>query len=328
MFGNTSLTANGQDGFVAKFGDTGAPLWAKKIGVAGNQAVAAMATDASSNIIATGAYDGQLTCPLGCVVSKGGQDIFVIKYNDQGGQQWLKSYGDAADQSPSALAVDSGGNPVVVGQIKGSAVDFGGTVVASAGGYDAFALKLDPLGATTWVKRFGDGLDQQALAVALDAADGIAIAGSFKSLINFGGLDLQSAGLSDAFLVKLMSDGTFMWDHSYGDASEQAAQGVAFDAAGGLVLTGGFQGSVDFGGGALTSLVSYDQFLVKLTDKGQYSWSQKYGDTSSQIGKNLVREPVKGDIFVTAASSGTVDYGLGPLTSVGADDVALVKLSP
>lgn len=329
VIGANTFIGNGKDGFVAKFGSTGAHLWSKKIGVNGNQAALAVATDKASNVVVAGAFEGQLACAVGCVNSLGLQDIFVYKFSDQGAQLWLKVYADAEDQSPSAVAVDSLDNVIVVGQFKGSAVNFGaGNLLGSAGGYDAFVVKLDPAGATSWVKRFGDPLDQQALAVAVGPMDSIAVAGTFKSTINLGALDLPSSGLTDVFLATFGADGSYQWDHAYGDGAEQTASGVIFDAAGGVYLSGGFQGVVDFGGGALTSLVSYDQFLVYLTDKGVHSWSQRYGDSASQIGKAIARDAATGHIFVSAAASGTTDYGNGPLTSLGGDDITLAKLSP
>ena len=50
----------------------------------------------------------------------------------------------------------------------------------------------------------------------------------------------------------------------FGDASGDRGQSVATDGSDNVVITGWFTGSVDFGGGLLTSLGQEDIFLAKL----------------------------------------------------------------
>lgn len=328
VFGGSTYTANGQDAFVAKIGGAGSALWSKRIGNAGTQNVSAIATDSTSSFIVAGTFDGQIACAVGCVTSAGGQDIYAFKFDDQNNQTWLKVYGDASDQGANAVAVDAMNNVIIAGQIKGGPVNFGGKMAASAGGLDAYVLKLDPAGVAQWVNRYGDSLDQDARAVAVDAAGNIAVGGTFQGLINLGALDSVSKGLADIFVVKLAPDGSYQWERAYGDPSDQGISALAFDAAGGLYMTGGFQGAIDFGGGPLTSVIAYDQFLVSLTDKGAHTFSLRYGDMSNQGGKALARDPMSGDILVLATVAGVVDYGLGALPSAGMDDVAVLKLRP
>jgi hypothetical protein len=329
-FGPTSYTASARDAFVVKLGGTGIYVWSTRIGSSGNQKAVAVATDASSNVFVIGAFEGALACPFGnCINSQGLQDIFVYKYSAQNAQLWLKIFGDPGDQVPGGVAVDSAGNAIVVGSFKGNGVDFGGGIpLGSAGGFDVFVAKLAPNGSHVWSGRYGDPLDQLALGVAVGPMDGIALTGSFQSTINFGALDNQSKGASDIFVAKLSADGAYEWDKAYGDVADDAGQSVVFDAGGDVLVTGGFQGAVDFGGGALTSLVSYDVFLLKLTAAGAHGWSSNFGDATSQYGVSLARDPVTGSILAAVSASGTIDFGLGPLTSAGMADVALVKLSP
>jgi hypothetical protein len=179
-----------------------------------------------------------------------------------------------------------------------------------------------------WSKRYGDPLDQRGTALATDAAGNIFLTGGFTGSVNFGALDLQSAGFADVFVVKLGPDGAYQWGNAYGDATDQVPGAVGVDAAGNAVVTGGFQGMVDFGGGPLTSVVSYDVFLVKLNDQGKHVWSKRFGNSASQIGGPLLIEPASSNILLTGAASGVIDFGLGPLMSAGGDDVFIAKISP
>jgi hypothetical protein len=57
---------------------------------------------------------------------------------------------------------------------------------------------------------------------------------------------------------------------------------VAVDGAGNVLLTGDFDGTVDFGGGPLTSAGSDDIFVAKLDAQGNHLWSKRFGDSYYQ----------------------------------------------
>ena len=68
------------------------------------------------------------------------------------------------------------------------------------------------------------------------------------------------------------------WSQRFGDAGVQEAYGIATDGTGNVVVTGKFQGNVDFGGGALTSEGGSDIFVAKFDAYGNHLWSQRFGD--------------------------------------------------
>jgi len=91
----------------------------------------------------------------------------------------------------------------------------------------------------------------------------VAVTGSFQYTANFGGGPLTSAGYLDIFVVKLTRDGTHLWSERIGSAQNDAGNGVATDSTGQVIVTGYFQGTVDFGGTQLISRGSSDIFLLK-----------------------------------------------------------------
>jgi hypothetical protein len=81
-----------------------------------------------------------------------------------------------------------------------------------------------------------------------------------------------------------------------------------------VLLTGSFQGSVDFGGGVLWSAGATDAFVAKLDKDGNFLWSWSMGDAQTQAGtaiaaKSLGRAVVAGKVW------GTIDLGGGLLAS-------------
>jgi hypothetical protein len=101
--------------------------------------------------------------------------------------------------------------------------------------------------------------------------------------------------------------------------------GIAVDSAGNVLLTGRFDGTVDFGGGPLSSAGSTDIFAVKLDAQGQHLWSRRLGGTDYEEGSGIAVDSA-GNALLTGYFAGTADFGGGPLSSAGYYDVFVVKL--
>lgn len=97
---------------------------------------------------------------------------------------------------------------------------------------------------------------------------------------------------------------------------------------GNVIAFGNLTGTVNLGGGNLTTVGAYDMYLAKFTSGGVHSWSTRFGGTSNQYAEDVAID--SGDnILVTGFNQdgGSVSFGgniLGPgallakLTSTGA----------
>lgn len=113
----------------------------------------------------------------------------------------------------------------------------------------------------------------------------------------------------------------YAWSFGIGGTSGDEARGVAFDAAGNEYVTGVFAGTVDFGGGPITSQSSADVFLAKYTPGGAHVWSRGFGGTLSDGAKAIAVAP-DGRIAITGTFGGTADFGgAAPLVSTGTVNV-------
>ena len=74
------------------------------------------------------------------------------------------------------------------------------------------------------------------------------------------------------------SSGSNDRDDRQGDGNDSRCYRVETDAANNVVLSGIFTGSIDYGGGAVTSQGSWDALLVKLDPYGNFLWHQRFGD--------------------------------------------------
>lgn len=182
-------------------------------------------------------------------------------------------------------------------------------------------------GDVDWSLVAGDAEDDEATAVAVDPATGaIVVVGSFVGQIDFGGGALTSAGATDVFVARFDSAGTLDWVRQYGDAGAQAATDVAIDPSGNVLVTGTMAGTVDFGGVPLATTGLSDVFVLKLDSAGAHLQSANFGDVSAQVGGAIASDP-SGNVLLTGAVFGAIDFGGGPLVGAG-EDVYVAKLDP
>jgi hypothetical protein len=305
-------------------------LWAKRFGGAAGQFGWGLAVDAMGNAVVTGDLDGSADFGGGLLTSAGSTDVFVTKFDGATGDHaWSKIFGNALLQSGQAVAVDASGAVLLTGYFQGT-VNFGGGVLTTAGGADIFLAKLDATGAHVWSKRLGSATDDQVgLAIAADSAGNVLVTGSFTGTVNFGGGNLVSAGGADIFVAKYDGvTGAHLWSKRFGDvALDQVGRAIAADAAGNVLVTGGFDGTVNFGGAALASAGSTDVFLAKFDGQGAHLWSARFGDTAYQIGRG-VGVDANGNVVVAGDFEGVLDLGGGALPNAGKYDIFAALLDP
>ncbi|MCC6526981.1 MAG: hypothetical protein IT373_30320 [Polyangiaceae bacterium] len=175
-----------------------------------------------------------------------------------------------------------------------------------------------------WSKTFGGGAYNKVTGFAVDSSGNSIVAGYFEGAVDFGGGSLVAVGVYDGFVAKFDSSGAHVWSKRFGN-QDVGATGVAVDAADNVVLVGTLAGTMDLGGGALTS-TGTDAFAAKLSPAGGHVWSRRFDGTSLPAPR-AVATSAAGDVFIGGNLAGTVDFGCGALASAGGDDVVVAKLT-
>jgi hypothetical protein len=200
-----SITSAGlADAFTAKYDVNGNILWAKKAGGSGDDVglIQAIAADASGNVYITGAYSGTLTvAPLAAITSAGGNDMFLLKYNSAGLEQWIRSAGGAGNDYASGIATDALGAVFVTGRFSGTG--FFGTLpsINSAGSEDAFLIKYDSSGGDQWVQKAGGAGSDYGRVVFIAPSGAVFTLGNFVPTAQFA---TQSLTTGNTFVMKYM----------------------------------------------------------------------------------------------------------------------------
>ena len=329
-FGGGTIFTNGlKDIFLAKLDPAGNHIWSFGFGDATHQDGGAVAVDTSDNIVVVGSFEGGVDFGGGVLTSGGAADVYLAKFNSAGGHLWSQSFGGPYFHYGQDVAVDGSGDVIITGE-HGDSVDFGGGPLSITGGGDAFLAKFDASGNHQWSYGFGGilGGTERGLGVTTDMSGNVIATGVFDDDIDLGGGVLVTAGDDDVYLVSFDAAGNHLWSNSFGGPGNERlglGKSVSTDSAGNIVLAGAFMQSIDFGGGMLTSTTFSDVFIAQLDPAGNHLWSDRFGGESHQL-SDAVAATTTGDIVVTGRFVNDIDFGGGPLTSAGGNDIFLAKL--
>ncbi len=253
-----TMMSNGFSTFITKLSPAGNFIWAKSLD--GSQP-AAIEFDGSNNVVTCGVFSGTLDCDPGpgtytlasFAVS---QDVYIVKLDNAGNFVWAKQIGGTATDGVSDMDLDATDNIYLSGSFN-TTCDFDPSAatfnLVSAGGYDIFMSKLDPLGNFVWAKRTGGINNDLAHTIGIDPVGNIYSSGYFTTTIDFdpgpGVFNLTSVlpAVIDIYITKFDLSGIFLWAGQIGGtATQKYTTSLATDPSGNVFYTGYFNGLVDF----------------------------------------------------------------------------------
>lgn len=254
--------------------------------------------------------------------------------------QWANSFGDSSNDTGLSILTDSSGNIYTAGSFQGT-VDFDpGTGIdnhTSLGEQDPFIQKTDEFGNLLWAKSFGGINAVIGKTIKLDVSGNIYVTGHFKGTADFdpgtATVNLTSQGDYDVFLLKLDTNGNFLWAKSFGGISDDLVISMTVDATGNIYSTGYYSGTVDFDPSAgttnITSAGGEDVFIHKLDASGNFVWAKTFGGSSNERGYSISIDN-SGNVYTTGYFFDTVDFdpgaGVVNYTSLGGTDIFIQKL--
>lgn len=318
-FGGGALTSNNSDIFLAKFDEHGTHLYSASFGDDGPQAARGLAIDSNDNVFLAGDCGGTTNFGGGDLTASV-FDICLAKFSSTGMHLQSRLFGGANVQQISGIGIDSNDDLIIAGTYSGS-IDFDGTMVSATGATfpDVYIATIDgtDLSATV-AQSFGDTNVDEVHSLAVRGTTAW-VGGRFQTEIDFTGTPITASGGAgdyDGYLVQISSTGTVSYAAGYGSAGDQSVDRVGMDANSNVCAGGSFEGTINLGGGNLTSNGA-DVFLGCLDSNGGHLWSGSFGDAAVQDVDDVAIGPDR--IFVTGSFSGTVDFGGGPVTATGVD---------
>src|SRR5262249_4213131 len=154
------------------------------------------------------------------------------------------TFGGSNSERPGSIATD-GVNVYVTGTFASDTVNIGGTTLVNAGLTDIFVVKLNGDGSYVWAEQIGAGAWDFGHAITVSATRtgfDLYLTGEYGEDIGHGGrtvdfdpspvgtFTLTSTGERDAFILKLNTDGGFVWARDLGGSGMAFAAGLALTA--------------------------------------------------------------------------------------------------
>jgi hypothetical protein len=324
--GGGPLAGNAIDVFVAKFDPDGNHLWSFAMGGDGDDRGMDCAVYPGGGVAVTGFFDSLIATFGGDdFINLGGDDVFVARYDTDGGHVWSRAGGGTTEEQALGVATSSFGQVVITGYFTGTA-GFGMGSLVSLGDNDVFIARYDSLGAPDGSVSAGGDSSDVATDVAVDANGNIAVVGQFEGTADFGSGPHASQGDDDIFVMVIDGvDGAGIWSRAGGSAGQDFGNGVAVDGSDNVLITGSFTGTVDFGGGPIASNGGADAFIVKLDEDGDFGWARSFGGLLDDQANGIAVDPANGVVVAGAYQSATIDFPGDTLVNGGLSDLFLAE---
>ncbi|WP_434421505.1 hypothetical protein [Nannocystis pusilla] len=300
------VSAGGLDLFAARWTAAGELLWARRFGGPGDEHEATIAAGDDGHLLLVAEFREALELPgLPPLVSLGLSDILVLQLDAAGELQWARSFGSPGLELEPRAVLDGAGDIVLSAAFE-SIIDLGGGPLVAADARDLLLAKLDAGGSHVWSKTFGNLADVGAHDLAIGEDGDVAVAGWFANSIDLGGGPFSGGG---AYLAVFDGDsGEHRWSKQLGGGNS-AGCGARFAADGGLLLSGWFQGSIDFGTGPLVATdADADHFAARYDEGGELAWAGVHGGPGVDSGCGVAAGP-GGSWVLGGTFNRQIDFG-------------------
>jgi len=298
---------NGSDLVLIKFDTTGTALWASNgFGSNSFDRFSGVALDDSSNIYVGGAFDGtSLIFNNDTIYNSGGNDVFLLKFNSTGAQIWARGVNGSLEEIGGGICVDKNDFIYNTGTYTSQFINFEDSTTLSnhensLQSRSIFFTKHAPSGALIWAKRIGGTKNEDNPFIKTDSDNNIYITGTSESQqINYESINFPNNDWN-AFVVKLNSQGWFLWGKTSTGNGYKAIKDVAIDTIGNTYICGYFFDQYTFG---VDSFINYDNpeiFLTKISSTGNATWSKIISGNLFEIPENISLHP-NGSIYISGS---------------------------
>lgn len=269
--GGTIVSAGRYDGYLARYGAAGEPLWAIAIGGAEQDDIRDVASDAAGNVYVIGTIRGPVDVNRDGtvdVVPAGESAMLLAAFDPEGVMRWAHASAGESATTGSAIAVGPKGEIYIGGHYSNGApdLDADGTAdlppaarsetVTPQSDLNGYFARFDASGAMHWSRPITGPAVQVVGSLAIAGNGDLLVLGGYTDSADLDGdgvADLEFKSMADrkwehhadgnAFLLRVTPGGERLWARRY----MAAASHVAADATR-IVISGSYNGPLDLDG--------------------------------------------------------------------------------
>ena len=223
------------------------------------------------------------------MAGNGSGDIYLIKTNGNGEEQWSSTFGGIDTELGNSVQQTSDGGYIITGETFSFDQGEGG---------DIYLIKTNGNGEEQWSSIFGGTAVEKGRSVQQTSDGGYIIVGTTHPTINEDG---------DIYLIKTNENGEEQWSSTFGGTDNDRGFSVQQTSDGGYIITGYI--------GAGSAYDGSDIYLIKTNGNGEEQWSSTFGGIGTEVGYS-VQQTSDGGYIIT----GSIDS-----FDLGHNDVYLIK---
>ena len=215
-------------------------------------------------------------------------NVFVIKTDVKGTQEWMRSITYSPTDRANSVVVASDGGYIILGN----------TIPQSNESSDVLLIKLGWLGNVEWSQSYGSNQEEIGNSISITSDGGYILCGHTVS---------PNTGFSFAYLIKVDEFGNESWSRTFGADGNDYAYSVIQSDEGGYVIAGITRSNGDSDG---------DAWIIKTDDQGFEEWSQTFGGDGTEAAR-AIQQTIDGGFII-----------IGHTNSIGSgnNDAFLVKV--
>ena len=233
----------------------------------------------------------------------GNADANIAKYDASGNPVWMKSFGGWADEAVFASTEDYDGNILLTGYFQGNRnggkpfdADPGEDTVylEQPGNFltrDMFVIKLNADGEFIWAKQVSNteyASNEDSFDIEVDKNNNVYIGGKFAQAdfdpaVDKDSIFLTKSGKHEAFLLKLNSDGDFVWVKQM-HGGESSVRGIEILDNDDIVVAGDFRKEINFDDSTAYTAEDYNIFMAKFNANGDLLNANTFIGNDARVG--------------------------------------------
>lgn len=263
------------------------------------------------------------------------EGLAVVKLDPNGNTIWIKHIEGISGTSTTGgrgFSLDANGNIFLSGEISSTVDADPGSGVFNISpnvttNHDQIIIKLDINGDFVWAKSIPSYQGGKYEAFHVDQNGNLILSSKFVGTIDLdpgvGVYNAISTDLTSFFILKLDSDGNFIWAHTFNNIDDASNNWINYpefittDSDQNIYLTGSFADSCDFDPSMSENFLSTPfqphSFLLKLSSNGEFVWAKSWGDSVISGGNEGEGISIYNDqLYVTGRTYGWADIDFDP----------------